>query len=61
MGRGQEPPLAKGSPHEAQAGDSDSASYASSEAEGVVKRHHAEVELGDSQEPPRMKDLGKSC
>ena len=34
MGRGHEPPLAKGSPHEAQAGDSDSASYASSEAEG---------------------------
>ena len=26
----------------------------------VAKRHHAEVELGDGQEPPRMRDLGKS-
>ena len=34
MGEDNEPPLAKSPPHMAQAGDSDSASYASSEAKG---------------------------
>ena len=36
-GRGHEPPLAKEPPHEAQARDSDSASYVSSEAEGSAQ------------------------